>query len=103
MVHKIASEEEFEAEVARGIVVVDFFATWCKPCVNVAPEFEKLSTRHPKVKFLKVDVTEQEEIARSFSVTSIPVFIFFQDGQRVDQVVGADIGAVESKVKALCS
>ncbi|KAJ3192286.1 Cytoplasmic thioredoxin isoenzyme 2 [Irineochytrium annulatum] len=84
-----------------GLTVVDFNATWCGPCKAIAPRFDQLSERHPGVNFLKVDVDEQSGIAGTYSVRAMPTFLFFKNGSKVDEVVGADIGKVESLVQSL--
>lgn len=76
------------------LVVVDFFAEWCMPCVMMAPIIQNLSEKHgDKVKFAKVNVDEQGELAQQFEISSIPCIIFFQDGKQVDRIVG---GVAES-------
>ncbi|ODO07335.1 thioredoxin [Cryptococcus wingfieldii CBS 7118] len=73
-------------------VVIDFWATWCGPCRVISPIFESLEARghHPGVKFHKVDVDEQPEIAEDVGIRAMPTFIAFKDGQKVDELVGAD-------------
>ena len=83
--------QDFEAEVARSSkpVVVDFWAIWCGPCRLMAPIFEDLSKKMEKVKFAKVNVDENQELAGRFGIMSIPTTILFKDGNPVDQLVGA--------------
>jgi len=70
------------------LVIVDFFAEWCMPCVKMGPVFERLAEKHSKVKFCKINVDEAGEIANEYEVSSIPCVIFFKDGEEVDRVVG---------------
>jgi len=80
-------------------VVVDFFATWCGPCNNIAPTFEALSGLYTNLKFAKVDVEKCRETAGKFKVNSMPTFIVIINGARMEQLVGADKTALETMVK----
>lgn len=84
------NEEDFDNFVKEGIVLVDFFADWCMPCMMMAPIIEDLSEKFQgKVKFGKVDVGENASVARKFGVSSIPNFTVLKDGKVIDQFVGA--------------
>jgi thioredoxin len=86
---KIVNSAEFNNEIKDGVVVVDFFATWCGPCKMLAPIFEELSTEmEGKVKFIKVDVDQCPDISMKYSVASIPTIIVFKDGKNVNTTVG---------------
>ena len=79
-----------EVEQHRGLVLVDFWATWCGPCHMVAPIMEQIAQAHDgKVKVVKVDVDENQRTGMRFNVRSIPTVMFFKDGTHVDTVVGA--------------
>ena len=79
-----------EVEQHKGLVIVDFWATWCGPCHMVAPIMEQLAAEHSgKVKVLKVDVDANQRTAMRFNVRSIPSILFFKDGRHVDTLVGA--------------
>ena len=79
----------FDSFVGKGTVLVDFWASWCGPCRMLAPVFEELGKEVKKVKFAKVDITENEEIAQKYGVMSIPTLIIFKDGKEIDRRMGA--------------
>lgn len=81
----------FESEVltSEKPVLVDFFATWCGPCMMVAPIVEEIANEHPELKICKVDVDEEPEIARDFQIMSIPTLLVFKDGELTAKAVGA--------------
>src|SRR6476620_989762 len=80
-----------EIEQADGLVLVDFWATWCGPCQIVAPILEQLAGEYAgKAKVAKVDVDANQRTAMRFNVRSIPSILFFKNGQHVATVVGAD-------------
>ena len=72
--------------------LVDFWAEWCGPCKMMHPVFESLSKKYPKIKFARVNVDNNQNIAMKYGVQSIPTFIMFKAGQVVDQMMGA-VGA----------
>jgi thioredoxin 1 len=80
-----------EVEQAKGLVLVDFWATWCGPCLAVAPVIEKLAEDYRgKVKVLKLDTDANQATAVKFNIRSIPTMLIFKDGQKVDTIIGAD-------------
>lgn len=79
----------FDSAIAKGTVLVDFWAEWCGPCRMFIPVFEELSKEMKKVKFAKVNITQDEEIAQKFGVMSIPTLILFRDGKEVGRTMGA--------------
>jgi thioredoxin 1 len=82
----------FEQDVLKSDVpvLVDFWATWCGPCLRVAPIVEELAQVYAgRVKVGKVDVDENGETAGSYGVMSIPTIILFKNGQEAERVVGA--------------
>ena len=96
---ELQSEADYEAALQKGgLVVVDFFATWCGPCVAIAPKIEELAGQNPTVAFYKVDVDKQEEITALNNVSAMPTFKFFKAGKEVAKVVGADFESIKAKV-----
>ena len=97
---KAITDATFEAETKEGLVLVDFWATWCGPCRMQAPIIEKLSQEfsEDELKILKMDVDENPETARAFGIMSIPTLLFKKDGQVVKQVAGVHTAA---QIKAI--
>ncbi|PGH29798.1 thioredoxin [[Emmonsia] crescens] len=81
------------------LIVIDCFATWCGPCKAIAPKLVEFSEAYPNVGFYKVDVDECPDIAQELGVRAMPTFIFFKDGQKVDEVLGAVPPAIEAMIK----
>ena len=84
--------ESFELEVLKSDVpvVVDFWAEWCSPCKMVSPIIDEISEElEGKIKVVKVNIDEAQEIAASFNIMSIPNIIIFKKGEMVEQLVGA--------------
>lgn len=88
MIKHIKTESEFNKEIEKGIVVCDFFATWCGPCRMLAPILEDVSENRDDAVFLKVDVDENYELAKSFGIMSVPTVLFFKDGTLIDKSIG---------------
>ena len=86
------NDGEFETEVLKSNVpvVVDLYADWCGPCHAIAPTIEALSDEFEgKVKFVKVDVDANQEVASRYEIMSIPTIMLFENGKVEDSIVGA--------------
>ncbi|XP_015917111.1 thioredoxin-like protein 1 [Parasteatoda tepidariorum] len=102
----VPDDSRFQVELTNAgtkLVVVDFMASWCGPCHRIAPAFEDMSRRYPNIVFLKVDVDQCPETASSQGVTAMPTFIFYRNKMKLSQVKGADVSALEAKIKELSS
>jgi thioredoxin 1 len=84
------TDKDFTAETSEGLVLIDFWATWCGPCRMQAPILEQLSEEYDEDEFriLKMDVDENPETASSFGIMSIPTLLLKKDGEVVETLVG---------------
>ena len=81
-------------------VVVDFWAPWCGPCLQMAPAFEKAALAMPlKAQFIKVNTDEQQTLGARYGIQSIPTLIVFKNGKETDRISGAmDAGRLQNWV-----
>ena len=104
MVNEI-NDQNFDSEVIKSTipVAVDFWAPWCGPCRSLAPITEKLSEAYAgKVKFCKINVDENPEMAGKYKVMSIPLVLFFKAGVQKDSSLGlVPEAALKAKIQAL--
>jgi thioredoxin 1 len=92
----------FEEFIKEGVVVIDFFADWCMPCLMMAPVIDELAEKlKDKVKFGKVNVEDNQALAQKFNVGSIPNIFILKKGKVVGQSVGSiSAEELEDKLKA---
>ena len=98
----VLTDSNFASEVTKyPIMLVDFWAPWCGPCKMVSPIIEQLSREYSgRVAFGKVNIDENQRIAASFGIQSIPTLMIFKGGKAVDVIIGAMPKAqIEMKLK----
>ncbi len=85
----VLTSENFQEFVkSNDVVLVDFWAEWCAPCLMIAPVIEELEREMDGVKFTKLNVDENQEIASMFGIMSIPTLMIFKGGEMADMIVG---------------
>ncbi|MGK0551420.1 thioredoxin [Enterococcus faecalis] len=84
------TDKDFAAETDEGLVLIDFWATWCGPCRMQAPILEQLAEEYDEdeLKIVKMDVDENPETPASFGIMSIPTLLLKKDGEVVEKAVG---------------
>ncbi|KAM0487235.1 hypothetical protein ACHAPX_000505 [Trichoderma viride] len=104
-IHFVKTAEEYKQVIkAQDKVIVDCFATWCGPCKAIAPILEKASEEaefKDKVHFVKFDVDELPELSQELGIRAMPTFLFYKDGQKVDEMVGANPPMLLQNLKKL--
>ncbi len=99
MVQELNKTNFDQALKDKSPLIVDFWAPWCGPCRELSPRFEKLSTEfHQKLRFAKINVDDNGEVAAKYGVRGIPCLIMFNNGKETDRIVGA-LSEVELRKK----
>lgn len=80
--------EDLKEILKEGIVVVDFYATWCGPCKILSPIIDELSSEMSEVKFVKIDIDKHEEICREYKVMSVPTILVYENGRETKRSIG---------------
>ena len=86
----VLTKENFKREVEEynGLIVIDLWATWCGPCLMLAPTIDELEKEMPNVKFCKINVDDERELAMQFKIQSIPTIALVKDNTFLDMSVG---------------
>lgn len=83
------TEDIFEEKIANGVVLVDFFATWCGPCKMLGPTVEEIGAEcDGSFSVYKVDIDECEDVAMDYAIMSVPTLIVFKDGEEAARMIG---------------
>jgi thioredoxin 1 len=82
------TKANIDTETSSGLAVLDFWATWCGPCTMLSPILDEIAEEISDVKFCKVNVDEEMELAQKFHIVSIPTIVFLKDGEFIYQMVG---------------
>lgn len=99
-VHQVKTADEFRAALAEHkVVLVDFFADWCRPCDMISPKISEWSEQYPNIHYVKVDVDKLSAVSAEYGVSAMPTFLLFKDGEQVDKFVGADPPKLEALIK----
>ncbi len=77
-----------EVEQADKLVVIDFFSPWCRPCKAMEPVLDEIAAERDDIKLVKVDASEEGELAQKFGVMGAPTFVALRNGEKIDMVSG---------------
>jgi len=85
----ITQETEWDSLVSgKKLVAADFWAPWCPYCMRLKPIFDSIASKYPNIRFVKINVDEQEGLASKYGIRGIPVIKFFCEGREVGEIVG---------------
>ena len=85
---KHANESNFTDMTGKGLVLVDFFATWCGPCKMLSPVLEDLASDRDSIDIVKVDIDESMSLARQYGIMSVPTLVLMKDGKILAKTSG---------------
>lgn len=103
MVKEIKTLDEFSKIIADenfDFVVIDFYANWCGPCKQIAPEVDKLATKYNNGAFYKINIENEnmDQVCQIMKIKSLPTFCLFKNGNYITCTVGADIAKLEQMI-----
>lgn len=84
------NESNFQQEVLefKGFVLVDFWASWCGPCLMLSPFIEEIENERKDIKVVKIDVDQNQNLALQYNISSIPAVLIFNEGKVIDTIIG---------------
>lgn len=85
---KVIRESDFVEEVKKGLVLIDFYAEWCRPCKMLSPLLEEINDENDNVKVVKVNIDDSARIANLFRISSIPTLVLLRDGEVINRMTG---------------
>lgn len=107
-IHEITTEEEFnrllnDIQNMNVLIVCDFYAIWCVPCLQIAPILSKwaLTDYKTNVIFMKINVDKNDELSNKFSVNVLPTFILFKHGKEISRLTGTDSTNLRREIEKL--
>ena len=101
-VKPIKTAAEMKRAIASSkLTVVDFWASWCGPCMQIKPKFAKISDRYGGVGFYAVDVDAAKPVSQAHGVSSMPTFVFFKGGKEIERFSGADENKLSQLIERL--
>ena len=105
MATEITSLSQFNTLKAKALLIVDFYAHWCGPCKQISPVFERLAAQSKSslIVFAKVDVDACKDVAQQCGITAMPTFQFYKKNVKVDEIRGADVQGLTTKIKYYCA
>ncbi|XP_059655929.1 thioredoxin H2-like [Cornus florida] len=81
------------------LIVIDFTASWCRPCGFIEPAINEFAAKYTDVKFIKIDVDELMDVAQEFEVQTLPTFVLIKEGVAVDKIVGVKKEELQNKIE----
>lgn len=87
---KHVNNKNFKEEVLKSdrVVLVDFFATWCPPCKMLSPVLEKISNSRTEFDIAKINIDDDQDLAREYKIEAVPTMLVFKNGKKVDELMG---------------
>jgi len=107
-IHEITTQEEFDKLIndinnLNVLIVCDFYAIWCPPCLQSAPTLHKWAVNDYKtcVIFIKIDIDQNSDLSNQFSISLLPTFVLFKQGKEVYRLTGADLINLQREIDRL--
>ena len=100
------SDSDFESKVLQdsGLVLVDFWAPWCGPCVAFAPQLEKIAHKYSgRLKVFKLNVQDHQDTPLKYGISAIPTVLLFNNGKEISRIVGVDLQKTMSAIDSALS